>query len=118
MIVSFPTPLGPMNCAPVRSSGVRWPSGASSGTVFAYGARAKYLMSPSLEPAVEIFGETGRIGHSGDFNTQEHWIGPALYGSIGLGHKSKIGYSAAFLFGTTSVSSDNRAVLRLEYEFY
>ncbi|MEQ1879962.1 MAG: FTR1 family protein [Burkholderiales bacterium] len=93
-------------------------SGASSGTVFAYGARAKYLMSPSLQPAVELFGETGRIGHSGDFNTQEHWIGPALYGSIGLGNKSKIGYSAAFLFGTTSVSSDNRAILRLEYEFY
>jgi high-affinity iron transporter len=84
----------------------------------AYAARAKYLMSPSLEPAVEIFGETGCIGHTGGFNSQENWIGPALYGSIGLGNKTKIAYSAAFLFGTTSVSSDNRAVLRLEHEFY
>ena len=93
-------------------------SGRSSGTVFAYAARLKYLLHPQFEPALEAFGEPGRINDFGSFNEQEHWAGPAFYGQLGLGNKSKLVYSAAYLFGETSVSSDNRAVLRLEFEFF
>lgn len=92
-------------------------SGRSSGTVFAYAARLKYLLHPQLEPALEAFGEPGRINHFGSSNEQEHWAGPAIYGQWGLG-TSKLVYSAAYLFGETSVSSDNRAILRLEFEFF
>lgn len=91
---------------------------AGSGTTFAYAARLKYLLHPQFEPAVEFFGEPGRIDRFGSFNGQEHWAGPAFYGQIGLGGTSKLLYSAAYLFGETSVSSDNRAILRLEYEFF
>jgi high-affinity iron transporter len=92
--------------------------GSESGTVFAYAARVKYLLNPLFEPAIEAFGEPGRINHFGSFNGQEHWIGPAAYGRYGFGQGKALLYSGALLFGETSVSSDNRAVLRLEYEFF
>lgn len=93
-------------------------SEAESRTTLAYAARLKYLLHPQFEPAVEFFGEPGHIDRFGSFNGQEHWAGPAFYGQIGLGGTSKLLYSAAYLFGETSVSSDNRAILRLEYEFF
>jgi high-affinity iron transporter len=93
-------------------------SGRSSDTTFAYAARLKYLLHPRFEPAIEAFGEPGRFNHAGGFNGQEHWAGPAVYGAVGLGGTHKLVYSAAYLFGETSVSSDNRAILRLEYEFF
>ena len=91
---------------------------AGAGTIFAYAARVKYLLNSRFEPAIEAFGEPGRINHAGEFNGQEHWVGPAFYGAVGLGGTHKLVYSAAYLFGETSVSSDNRAILRLEYEFF
>ncbi|HEX4986349.1 MAG TPA: hypothetical protein VFV71_09835, partial [Burkholderiales bacterium] len=93
-------------------------SGRTSGTTFAYAARVRYLLRPQFEPAVEFFGEPGRFGHFGSFNGQEHWVGPAFYGSVGVGTGKKLSYSASCLFGETSVSSDNRAILRLEFEFF
>jgi high-affinity iron transporter len=93
-------------------------SEAGSGTIFAYAARVKYLLNSRFEPAIEAFGEPGRINHAGAFNDQEHWVGPAFYGAVRLGGTHKLVYSAAYLFGATSVSSDNRAILRLEYEFF
>ena len=93
-------------------------SEAGSGTTFAYAARVKYLLNPRFEPAIEAFGEPGRINQSGRFNGQEHWVGPAFYGRYGLGQGKAILYSASYLFGETSASSDSRAILRLEYEFY
>src|SRR5258708_4158872 len=93
-------------------------SEAASGTTFAYAARVKYLLHPQFEPAVEVFGEPGRINRFGAYNEQGHWAGPAFYGQVGLGGTSKLLYSAAVLFGETSVSSDNRAIVRLEYEFF
>lgn len=93
-------------------------SGGEDGTTFAYAARLKYLLDSRFEPAIEVFGEPGKFNHWGSFNEQEHWAGPAVYGSIGLGGSRKLVYSAAYLFGETSVSSDNRAILRLEYEFF
>jgi FTR1 family protein len=93
-------------------------SEAGPGTIFAYAARVKYLLNSRFEPAIEAFGEPGRINHAGGFNGQEHWVGPAFYGAVRLSGTHKLAYSAAYLFGATSVSSDNRAILRLEYEFF
>jgi high-affinity iron transporter len=93
-------------------------SGREDGTTFAYAARLKYLLHPNFEPAIEAFGEPGKFNHWGTFNGQEHWAGPAVYGAASLGGTRKLVYSAAYLFGETSVSSDARAILRLEYEFF
>ncbi|HKQ22976.1 MAG TPA: hypothetical protein VJT81_00860 [Burkholderiales bacterium] len=93
-------------------------SEAESGTSFSYAARLRYSMHKQFAPAIEIFGDLGRIGEFDSFNEQEHWAGPAFYGQIGMGGSNKVVYSAAYLFGVTSVSSDNRAILRIEYEFF
>lgn len=93
-------------------------SGSSSGTTFAYAGSVRYMLDPRFEPAIEVFGEPGRINHWGSFNEQEHWIGPAVYGSVGIVPGQKVKYSGAVLFGETSVSPDQRFVVRLEYEFY
>ena len=49
---------------------------------------------------------------------QEHWAGLAFYGQIDTSGSSKLVYSAAYLLGATSVLSDNRAILRVEYGFF
>jgi len=106
--------VGTLNLFFERQTG----SEAGPGTIFAYAARVKYLLNSRFEPAIEAFGEPGRINHASGFNGQEHWVGPAFYGAVRLGGTHKLVYSAAYLFGETSVSSDNRAILRLEYEFF
>jgi hypothetical protein len=90
---------------------------AANGTGFEYAARLKYNYDPHLEPAIEFYGDPGRINHFPPREEQSHWIGPALYGKAKLGNSHALVYSMALLFGTTREASDRRAVMRLEYEF-
>jgi hypothetical protein len=92
-------------------------SNAASGTSFSYAARWKYNLNPLYEPAIEFFGEPGRVSHFPASASQQHWAGPAVYGKAKLGHGRAFVYSAALLFGLTDAASDKRAVLRAEYEF-
>jgi len=92
-------------------------SNAANGTGFEYAARLKYNYHPHLEPAIELFGDPGRINHFAPHDEQSHWIGPALYGKAKLDHGHALVYSMALLFGTTREASDRRGVVRLEYEF-
>ena len=86
------------------------------GTTFAYAGRLRYRLNRYFDPALEVFGEPGEIGHFGAWDRQEHWAGPAFYGETRLG-RGALEYSAALLFSTSQAASDRRAVLRLEYEF-
>lgn len=90
---------------------------AATGTGFEYAARLKYNFHPHLEPAIEFYGDPGRINHFPSREEQSHWIGPALYGKAKLGSGQALVYSTALLFGTTREASDRRAVVRLELEF-
>lgn len=92
-------------------------SNAASGVGFEYAARLKYNYHPHFEPAVEFYGDPGRVNHFAGREEQSHWIGPALYGKAKLNPGHALVYSAALLFGTTREASDRRAVVRLEYEF-
>lgn len=92
-------------------------SNATSGMEFSYAARLKYNLAPRFEPAIEFFGEPGRIHHFPATSEQSHWAGPAFYGKVKLEHGHALVYSAALLFATTGAASDKRAVARLEYEF-
>ncbi|HSN40906.1 MAG TPA: hypothetical protein VLT92_11990 [Burkholderiales bacterium] len=92
-------------------------SNAASGAEFSYAARLKYNLDPLFEPAIEFFGEPGRIHHFPSTSEQPHWAGPAFYGKMKLGQGQALVYSAALLFATTAAASDKRAVARLEYEF-
>lgn len=90
---------------------------AASGTLFSYAARVKYHLESRLEPAIEFFGDPGRIGQMPSRSEQPHWIGPALYGKWKTAPGQALVWSVAALFGVTDAASDTRAVVRLEYEF-
>lgn len=92
-------------------------SNALPGNTLSYAARLKYTLTPMFDPAIEFFGEPGRINHFPARSEQAHWIGPAFYGKKNLGNGHALVYSAALLFGTTPAASDKRAAIRLEYEF-
>ena len=91
-------------------------SNAAPGTTISYAARLKYNLDPRFEPALEFFGDQGTISHLTG-SDQAHWIGPAFYGKVKLGHGHALLYSAAALFATTNAASDTRGVARVEYEF-
>jgi hypothetical protein len=96
-----------------------WQTGpnAVTGTTFSYAARVKYNVNRYFEPAIEAFGEPGRIGRLPSWSQQEHWIGPAVYGKLGFGPGGSLSYRLAALFGVSDAASDTRAVFQLEYEF-
>jgi hypothetical protein len=102
-----------VNLAFARESGPN----KAPGTQFSYGARVKYHLESGLQPAIELFGDPGRIGHTPSYSQQPHWIGPALYGKWKTAPGQALVWSVAALFGTTDAASDTRAVVRLEYEF-
>ena len=110
--------LAPRLIATVNLRFVRELGGNSAnGTGIEYAARLKYNHHPHLEPAIEFYGDPGRINHFLPHEEQSHWIGPALYGKAKLDHGHALVYSMALLFGTTREASDRRGVVRLEYEF-
>ena len=102
-----------VNLAFARESGVN----KAPGTQFSYAARLKYHLESGLQPAIELFGDPGRIGHLPSHSEQSHWIGPALYGKWKTAPGQALVWSVAALFGTTDAASDTRVVVRLEYEF-
>jgi len=102
-----------VNLAFARESGPN----KAPGTQFSYGARVKYHLESGLQPAIELFGDPGRIGHTPSYSQQPHWIGPALYGKWKTAPGQALVWSVAALFGITDAASDTRAVVRLEYEF-
>ena len=91
-------------------------SGRAYGTTFAYG-RALSTRAAEFRAPPRGFRRAGKFSPLGTFRTGT--LGrTGVYGAVGLGGTHKLVYSAAYLFGETSVSSDNRAILRLEYEFF
>jgi len=90
---------------------------STPGTTFSYAAQLKYNLAPKFDPAIEAFGEPGRLNHFSGYSRQPHWIGPAFYGKVNLEHGQALTYSAAALIGVSRAASDTRAVFRMEYEF-
>lgn len=84
-----------------------------NGTNFGYAARTRYRWLPQIEPAIEAYGEFGRIS---DFNRgldQEHQIGPVLLGTFG-----RFSYELGWLFGVTRSTPNHTIKFNMEYEFF
>jgi hypothetical protein len=75
--------------------------------------RTAYGYSRRISPAIEYYAEFGEIDDMPDFDSQEHSIGPAIYGHLGSGIK----YDLGLLFGISDGASDQMLKLNLEYEF-
>lgn len=91
--------------------------GYTPGAALGYAARAEYLLSPALSPALEAYGQPAASGRLGGMSGENHFAGPAAYGSVLLASFGTVRYSIAPLIGMTPASPSWTLVGRLELEF-
>jgi hypothetical protein len=75
--------------------------------------RSIYLAHPMINPGVEYYAEMNEIGNSGNFDAQEHFLGPVITGHLGHG----IHYDLGWLIGLSDGSADHAVKFNIEYEF-
>jgi hypothetical protein len=89
-------------------------AGADPGAEVSYQWQLKWRGNPHFEPGVQGFGTLGRTN---DFGHQtEAKIGPAFFGQILTGARSKLKYDAALLFGLNKNTPDTTLRFQIEYE--
>ena len=61
----------------------------------------------------------GTLGRTSDFGRQaQSSVGPAFFGQIPTGGRSKLKYDAAVLFGLNKNTPDTTVRFQIEYEIY
>jgi hypothetical protein len=91
-------------------------AGAEPGAAINYEWQVKWRGNPRFEPGAQGFGMLGRSNNLGH-ETQSN-VGPALFGQIPTGGRSKLRYDAAVLFGLNRNTPDTTVRFQLEYELY
>jgi hypothetical protein len=95
-------------------------SDAHGGPDYVFLWSSRYRYSESLQPGFEIQSDMGQDHTLGQFNQQEHYFGPALYGRLPFTDAipGSLKYEIAYLFGVSRESSQGAARLLLEYEMH
>ncbi len=91
-------------------------SSAEPGAAINYEWQVKWRGNPRFEPGLQGFGTLGRTNDFGH-QTQSN-IGPAFFGQIYTGARSKLKYDAAVLFGLNRNTPDTTVRFQIEYELY
>lgn len=87
------------------------------GVDLSYRWETRWRLYPQWQPALEIFGDFGSVGHLNP-GAQQHLFGPAIAGKLGLGVvPGNIEYDIGYLFGLTPSSPSGTLKLIVEYEF-
>lgn len=86
-------------------------------TEFGYQLQAKYRWQPALEFGVQSMGELGEWNDWNKQTSQNHRVGPAVFGKLALGNRQAIKYNAAWLIGSTPSAPDHTFRMQVEYEF-
>jgi len=89
-------------------------AGADPGAEISYQYQLKWRGDPRFEPGLQGFGSMGRTNDFGH-ETQGN-IGPAFFGQIPTGGRSKLKYNAAVLFGLNHNTPDTTLRFQIEYE--
>lgn len=94
-------------------------SHGDSGLAFNYRLQERWRLYEAFEPAIEAYGEMGKVDNFDSPNSQKHMVGPAIQGAIGgLGWlPGKFRYNVGYLFGVTSASPSGMLKSVVEYEF-
>jgi len=82
-----------------------------------YQWQGKYRWKKEFEFGVQGFGELGEWNDWLPQDEQEHKIGPAAFGVIGVGDRKIIKYNFAWLSGMTDATPDDTFRLQAEFEF-
>jgi hypothetical protein len=90
---------------------------AAFDTELHYQAQVKYRDSEKLEWGAQAFGNLGRWDDWSPGSSQEHEIGPALFGRIRAGTGQAVRWNAALLLGATDSSPSTTLRFQAEYEF-
>jgi hypothetical protein len=93
-----------------RASGAN----AEPGMEVSYQLQLKWRGDPRFEPGLQSFGTLGRTSDFG--RDTSAIVGPALFGQIPTGGRSKLKYDAAVLFGVNRNSPDTTFRFQIEYE--
>jgi len=76
---------------------------------------SRYRYDAHFEPGFEIQSDFGQANEThGNYNKQEHYIGPAAFGQI----IPNLKYEAAYYFGVSDAASTGAARVLLEYEMF
>jgi hypothetical protein len=90
--------------------------GGEPGAEIKYEWQVKWRGNPRFEPGLQSIGSLGRtndFGHQTEAN-----LGPAFFGQIFTGPRSKLKYDAALLFGLNKNTPDTTVRFQIEYELY
>ena len=91
------------------------------GLDFNYAWQSRWNLWDMLSPAVEIYGDTGPLGHTPGLPRQQLLAGPVALGSIGfeqlgLGPAGRLRYEIGWLFGATAATAAGTLRWHLEVE--
>jgi hypothetical protein len=97
------------------------PNQDTNGLDFNWAAQTKWNLWAPLSPAVEIYGDSGVLGHTPRLSQQELRAGPVAIGALslhqlGLGNAGKVKYEVGWLFGATEATAQGTLRWRLELE--
>lgn len=97
------------------------PDQTSRGLDFNYAWQSRWNIWEAFAPAVEIYGETGTLGHLPQLSQQQLMVGPVAVGSIGfeqlgLGPAGLLRYEIGWLFGLTPATASGALRWHLELE--
>ncbi|MDR3500470.1 MAG: FTR1 family protein [Parvibaculum sp.] len=91
---------------------------ADGGLGVTYRLQERWRLDEAFEPAIEAYGEFGRVNNLGSVDEQEHRAGPAIQGAVNGPNwfPGKFRYNVGYLFGLTSATARGTLKTVMEYE--
>lgn len=74
---------------------------------------SRYKYSDGFQPGFELHSAFGEIGNEGEFDDQDHRLGPVFYGKFGKGFS----YDAGYLFGISDRAPDGTVKAIVKYKW-
>ncbi len=71
---------------------------------------------PLIAAGFEYYAQIGDLAHTGNYNQQQHFVGPVLTGAQSFPPYGKLKYQVGYLFGLNTATPKSAIRWKLEYE--